>query len=135
MSKEKYRPVLTASQISHLISLCKKDLSSESLLCISILAPFEYKIQNGSISPSYRLIPKIGLSEAMGMDEDIDARLNSETLSRDKKQYADYLRYIHDPSACNLEQIKSAQAYMWTNDLMTESQEQEYQNSLISSSK
>lgn len=123
MSRPKYRPVLTHSQIIHLISLCKSDMSLESRKCISVLAPFEYKIQSESISPSH-IETKQSLTDQLGMSGLVTAREIPETL---------YAQWKADKSLLSLKEIDIALEYAYTNDLMTPEEETSYESYLISS--
>lgn len=122
----KYRPVLTGSQILHLLSLCKKELSDESLSCISILAPFEFKLRNGSISPAYSASPRLALADSLGFSEP------SVALSKDHISPAWlYEEWRTNPGGLNLDQLRVVKQYRYENDLMTPDEEQSYETSLI----
>lgn len=118
----KYRPVLTASNINHILSLAKKDMTQESISIISVLAPFEWKIKNASISPSHVTAPKPSLSESCGLEITTYEVNKSDDL---------WHRYKESPASMTLAEINEALAYGYLNDLMTSEEEIAYQNSVI----
>ncbi len=122
MSRPKYRPVLTHAQITHLISLCKNDMSSESVRCISVLAPFEYKIQNRSVIAAYD--SAMGLGESTGLGPSFnDVRTPIEL----------YHIWLNDKTLLSVLELETVAEYRFGNDLMTAEEETQYQNQLISS--
>lgn len=116
----KYRPVLTHEQINHLISLCKADMSPQSVRCISVLSPYEYKIQNLAVTPSHTLTRK-SIEEQTGLhskpnDYDINHLLGV---------------WKADPSKLSTIELMRVYDYRYMNDLMTPEEEKEYENSLV----
>lgn len=122
MKNAKFRPVLTSQQITHLISLCKKDLSNESLSCLSILLPFEHKISNSLITPAYTTQIKSSKIDELGF--------STPTTKTDLdvgSLHTKYLECGEDISQFSLTEIKAIQLYRYENDLMTPEQEKEYE--------
>jgi hypothetical protein len=69
MSKKvKYRPVLTAEQIQHMLYLAKTEqpISSASLSIIATLVPWEAKIANGVANAAYTTATKTSLMDQLG---------------------------------------------------------------------
>lgn len=126
----KYRPVLTASQILHLLSLCKSNLNQSSLECIAVLAPFEFKIRNGLISPAYTPQPIPTLAQSMGFDDPPTESIPSIRKSTTHIESL-YEMWRTTPSTLSLEQLKEVQAYRYKNNLMSPEQEQEYETALL----
>lgn len=124
MSKEKYRPVLSPEQITHIISLCKRDSSPESLNVIGALASFEYKIINGATKPAYIEKPKQSFSQKLGFDtpgpseEEISDAINTEAI---------YNVWLTNPEHLNGKELTRVQAYRYENNKMTVSEENEYE--------
>jgi hypothetical protein len=81
MATQKFRPVLTAEQIDHII----KCVSSESPIGISIhkqLIPFQAKISIGAITPSYSISPE---SEKKRIDLEERARYNDGLMTPEEE--------------------------------------------------
>ena len=51
----KFRPVLTAKQISDICGLCNAHESSETKSILKVLVPILAKIEVGAINPAYKL--------------------------------------------------------------------------------
>lgn len=138
MSKSKYRPVLTALQIKHILKLAKLEspLSDASLSVISTLSVFAAKIDNAGIAPAYTLSsskPKESLLASLG-DTDTLAELEREgDIARlSKEQYWEecFDKYSTNPSSCTVEEIKAAEEHMYLNDLMSPEQEAAYERGI-----
>jgi hypothetical protein len=123
----KYRPVLTATQITHLISLCRADLSVESIRCISILAPFEYKIINGVVSPAYTPEPALNLSSKLGFEMAPDVQ----SMSLEAATRLHLLWKSGQTANISITEIKEALGVLYVNDCLTEKEESDYENSII----
>ena len=117
----KYRPVLTAAQISHLISLCKLNLSHpESIGCIATLSPFMAKIENGGIKAAYEVKPKNSILEAIGEEPKPSLKLEDEEIQK--------LWLTGNFVSLSLEEIKALQDWMYRNDKCTPEQEAAFES-------
>lgn len=119
-TKAKYRPVLTAPQILHILNLAKSEvpLSDISYSIISTLASFQAKIENNGINPAYTAKPqKVSTLESLGgvIPNSTDG------LEYTKEQYwaSCYSKFCIDPISCSLEEISAATEHKYVNDLMT----------------
>lgn len=112
---KKYRPVLPAHLIEHILALAKSEnpISASSIEVVGILAPFQAKIQNDSLTPAYTTEPKQSLEEKLGM---------STPHYDDKVDYwaACYNKYVATPAECSLAEIQAAQEHMYLNNLMSD---------------
>lgn len=120
-SQQKFRPVLTHTQISHILTLCKKDLTQESISCIAILAPFEAKIKNLGVQAAYTQKPKESKLDELGYTHTPKEVVDVETL------YSQYMENGENISEFSLQEIQKIQEYRYTNDLMTPQEEVEYE--------
>lgn len=124
---KKYRPVLSASQIAHLISLCKNDLSSESISCIGILSPFMAKIENAAITPAYTLSSnKQSLVDELGLGEETIINKSHEMFQ--KHLYEQWLAVGMKYDSFSLNEIKEIKEFRYLNDLMTTTESDEYES-------
>lgn len=131
----KYRPVLTAPQIEHILALCKYSIDQkESMAIIGILAPFQAKIQNAGINIAYQTSPKQSIEESLGMASNSSfSNLNffsaASTTYSSKEAYWEgcYNRYTKDPAACTLAEIHAAREHMYLNDLMSDDEVREFE--------
>jgi hypothetical protein len=123
-SKHKYRPVLTQIQISHIIDLCKRELSQPSISVISALAPYEYKIVNQSVKPAHTIVTRETIAHVLGFEE----LPESDNLPHPADLWETYL---NDPSLLAVSEILEAKQWAYTNDKMSRESELEYENYLI----
>lgn len=124
---QKYRPVLTGPQISHLISLCKRDGSRDSLSCLSQLVLYEFKIQNEITKPVYASTPKIELVDQLGfsdsaMPAESDIHISPEAL---------YNLWMVKPEDLTVHQINLVQQYRYENNKMTLDEEKKFESEVL----
>src|SRR5450830_254989 len=116
MKAEKYRPCLTSAQISHIISLCKRDLSADSIGTICVLAPFQTKVENKSISPAYVMQGKQSLLNSLGYG---NAEAHSSLTHPQRRQLA-FDKWSRNPDSCNTDELELVQTYRMENNLMSQ---------------
>lgn len=146
-SQAKYRPVLTADQISHICTLARKDGSRVSLEILAVLSSFEFRIRAGAINPAYTEIPKQSLADSLGfpvsegrtliVESPRSGDVESPKLSLAKdgtliKEVSPsveglYETWLNDPSLLSVEEIKRVQFYRYYNGKMTPDQERTYE--------
>lgn len=122
----KYRPVLTASQITKVLELAKTEcpISDLSFSLISTLAPFQAKIEADGIQPAYipaPVRPSATSLEALG-GEIPSIPSPSPTAPKEIKEVVwqhSYFKYMDDPVSCSLQEIQEANEWKYLNDLMT----------------
>lgn len=135
MSQAKFRPVLTASQITHLISLCRKDPSLESLSCLSVLGAFEYKIRNDSVSPAYSVatIQKRDMASELGFSEVVvvteTPRGPIANIPHDDE--ALYAQWMESPDGMSIAQLKRVQFYRYQTGKMMPDEESKYERETL----
>lgn len=119
MTKQaKYRPVLTATQITHILTLAKTEqpLTEQSLSIISTLSPFLAKIQNAGITPAYipDSKPSVYSLESLGGE-------NHSLSPVPKEVYWEecYKKYNLTPELCSINEIEAANEHMYLNELMS----------------
>jgi len=115
MKIAKYRPVLTSSQITHIVSLCIKSMSDESLSVVAVLAPFKAKIEFNKLSPAYVMQEKKTLTESLGFENDPNNIGLSGGEIRDKA----YDKWMRDPESCNAEELGLAREERYYRNEMT----------------
>ena len=135
----KYRPVLTANMIEHILKLAKTEspISNASISVIAVLAPFQAKIQNAGIMAAYTEVDKPTLEESLGFpigrdlpvpilgapaDDAIACPEDPRTLAgMSKEEYWSwcYARFEISPEVCSLDEIQAAQEHRYLNDLMS----------------
>lgn len=130
----KYRPSLTASQIRHILALSKLNMSQESIGIIKTLAPFEAKIANNAIDPSFTTIPSLSIEDSLGMASPLSPQGHQPTTTTttptiDKVAYnlKCYEKSINDMTKMSLSDIACAKEHMYVNDLMTSVEEEAYE--------
>ena len=132
-SKKKYRPVLSAGAISHILALAKSEspITSASLEVISILAPFMAKIENDAISAAYEATPKQSLEEKLGIGMPLPNK-HETTMTLTKEEYWEscYAKYKNLPTECTLKEIQAAREHMYLHDLMSPQEIAEFEKDL-----
>ena len=111
----KYRPVLTATQIAHILTLAKSEvpMSSTSISILGSLSPFYAKIQNKAVEPAYETAPKASILESLGA-------LPIPAVDKETYWAECYEKWsIAGPTALNLEEIAGANEHRYINGLMT----------------
>lgn len=137
----KYRPVLTAAQITHILSLCKSDLSDMSVSVIASLSVFEYKIRNEVITPAYTQTPKPNLFDSMGLNPmntfpDVKTKIIKE--NRELRKSALYAVWSKPENQSlrdemTIEDLKLVQEYRYENNLMSKEEETQFEASMFHS--
>lgn len=123
----KYRPVLTAGQITKILELAKLEspMSDISFSLISTLAPFKAKIENLSITAAYTASPPKReqiLSDLGGSGSGVIDIIPSEHFSKEEYWAKCYAKHCLQPASCSLEEIVAASEHKYLNGLMTESE-------------
>lgn len=123
---KKYRPSLTAAQVSHILLLAKTEspISEDSFSLIATLAPFQAKIENDGIGAAYTVSTK---PKANSMESLVAIEPIMPGLSKERYWEACHDLYITNPTACNLQVIQAAQEHRYINDLMTPEEEKAHE--------
>jgi len=120
----KYRPVLTAAQIQHIILLCKNDLSTLSIELIGVLAPFAAKIANAAIAPAYTTTAKPSIISELGFSTEPIIKDSDEIIA---EWYAK--QQVEGNANLSLTQLEAIQDWRYRNDMMTPEEEATYERS------
>jgi hypothetical protein len=137
----KYRPVLTAKDILHILGLAKTEvpLTTASINVIQKLSVFQTKIENSAILPAYSSIRESKAERDTDLLNSLGCNLtNSTTMTLDsnlhdtKEQYwkASFIKYSQDKKACSLDELHAAQEHRYLNDLMTAEEESVHESNL-----
>ena len=120
----KYRPVLTAEQITRLLALCKNCgiLDTVTISCIHTLSVFQTKISNLGITPAYTTSPQPSLMEKLGSP-------TANNIVPKEQYWKDcYNIYQVDPAGCAVSTIQAAKEHMYLNGLMSPEQLAEFES-------
>lgn len=134
----KYRPVLTAEQILHIIQLAKLEepISMVSISLISTLSPFAAKIDNAGIVPAYSTSPVYKLSITDKTLSKLGAEVNQEIesmhlISKEERWAKAYAKRMLDPVSCSLVEIADAKSHAYLNDLMGSDELADYETAMV----
>lgn len=135
-AQPKYRPVLTAAQILHILTLAKTEspISSASISLIATLAPFQAKIENAGIAPAYTTSPVVSATSLEGLGAAPLEDLSYNPVgSYNKEEYWEraYKKYSANPVACSLEEIHAAKEHMYLHELMSAEEVVEFEAASI----
>lgn len=147
---QKFRPVLSAYLITHIIALAKQDVvagstSLSSIELISILAPFAAKIENAGITAAYTTAPRKSLEESLGMPastpaptQELQATSTHYMLDGayfvNKEEYweACYQKSLSSPSSCTLQELQAAREHKYLEGLMPPEEMVEFEKEAFS---
>lgn len=122
-TESKYRPVLSSSHISHILSLCRNDMSAESLRVIGVLAQFEHKIKNQAVSPAYNVDIPQPLIVDLGFEKaEIKFQIDPKLL---------YEKWKSNPAQLSVAELEAVRAYRYMNDLMMPEEMYKYECEVI----
>lgn len=133
-TRAKYRPVLTAAQIEHILYMCKTEepISDVSISLISSLAPFQAKIKNAGIAPAYTAQPtKPTILMQLGGEagDALDRAANA--FVKEDYWEACYMKQQSNPVACNLEEIQAANEWRYLKDMMDDKEKTKFEQGII----
>tara|TARA_R110000803_G_scaffold207182_1_gene274960 strand:+ start:4344 stop:4775 length:432 start_codon:yes stop_codon:yes gene_type:complete len=118
----KYRPVLTAEQIEHILTLAKLEspMSSASISILGSLSPFFAKIQNKAVNAAYSTTEKsskFSIESLGGSATGPDLAPNV----GDKEEYWErcYNQWLIDPTSLSLNGIEAANEHRYLHGIMT----------------
>lgn len=124
MTKQ-YRPYFTLPELQEIITCLKSHPTPSRLSLVRKLGFFISKIENDAVSPQYINNPRPTLAQKLGFEESIPE--NAELIGE-----AAYQKHLSNPSKCTPKEIEASMEYMYMHGLMSEKQESEYENSLVS---
>lgn len=135
-STPKYRPVLTAKQILHIIQLAKLEepISMCSISLISVLAPFAAKIDNAAITPAYITTPALSMTDKnlAALGSEVSAEIEAmHLISKEERWAKAYAKHMLDPVDCSLVEIADAKSHAYLNDLMSADELADYEASMV----
>lgn len=117
----KFRPSLSQAEILYLIDLCHSDTrEATAKLSVSILGKLKvltYKISEGIARPAF------SATERQSMEEKLF------TSPADRRSAA-HSKYLINPNLCTPEELEMVKLYRYENNLMTQEEETDYEESL-----
>lgn len=118
----KFRPSLSAAQISHLIALCAASPLQDSMnaSCLKSLKVFDLKARHGIVTPSHVSVGKPSIEQSLGFSDIVDSSI-------------DALLEIYNstPNILSESQLAKVQLHRYTNDLMDAEEEMLYETGAI----
>ena len=144
-SNAKYRPVLSASQIKHILLLATRDFGAMSnniddelsLKVITTLAPFKAKIDASALTPAYTTAePKASALELLGgtgtgtNNNDNNNNNDTNALTKEVRWLQAYNRYSENPESCTITEIIDAKEHMYLNDLFTPEEKAKFESQM-----
>ena len=122
-AKLKFRPVLTAQQIEHVLTMCRSEtpLSQESIELVATLSPYYAKIQNAGVIPAYSVTDARKVENKLGIETGSNGRIDWVQV---RKQA--YEKYVQNPNLCSMDELKYAHQYRFDNGLMSTEESEKY---------
>lgn len=122
-SSIKFRPSLSAAQISHILFLLQDNnnsmigtqLNNDTIKALKV---FKLKAEHGIVTPSHVSIGKPSIEQSLGFSDIVDSSI-------------DALLEIYNstPNILSESQLSRVQKHRYVNDLMTTEEETEYEQS------
>lgn len=134
----KYRPSLTASQLTYILQLAKNDYaqlaSQQALDLISILHPFLAKIEVGAVAVSHTATPikRDSFETAITYNKSV-SNYPAEFTSKEEYWGHCYDLYANATPNLTIAELQAAKEHMYLNDMMTEEEIAEYEKLDIAS--
>ena len=119
MPVTKYRPYLSRAELSEILSALKSQPTSSRLGLIRYLDGYLTDIDRGTRAPNHTTKPTFVESLELEQAEPSSANQISTDLT--------YLRWKSNPASVSPAELELVQAYRYQNDLMTESEERDYE--------
>lgn len=124
MAEQKFRPYFTASELQYIIA-CVKSSSSPNMALVRYLESFQIKIERGILSPSLQLQPTMEEKLGFTLGEGPQAGLDPKIL------YMSWLSNPAERAKLSPRQLEIIQEYRYSNDLMSPTEESEYELALM----
>lgn len=121
----KYRPVLTAVQITHILNLAKTEspaISSASISLIATLSPFLAKIESAGIVPAYETMQEKSVKK-----EPTVPAVPKDPIEKEHYWEQCFSKFLADPTSCSLKEIEAAQEHRYLNGLMSLEEQKEFE--------
>ena len=120
-NSNKYRPVLTAEQIEHILTLAKLEspISATSFSVIATLSPFYAKIQNNAVTAAYSTTEKSSKFSVAGLGGPAQPDNTSATAKKETYWEACYNQWLITPTEMSLAGIEAANEHRYLHGLMT----------------
>jgi hypothetical protein len=120
---QKYRPYFSAPELLLIIEALKEKSTPSRLALIKYLETFSIKIERGVLEPSITLDPS--LEQKLGfIDRDTEG-----TFNLTEQELYEHWRNPTIAKVMTARQIKHAMDYAYRNDLLTPTEEEEYERS------
>jgi hypothetical protein len=128
----KFRPVLSADEIMHILKLAKRDATKESMALVASLARIEWQIRNGAMTPAYISTVQPTLVEDLGFDEpapskNTGAHVDSGTVSLEVL----YSIWCQEPESLTAADIAKVRAWRYENSKMTVDEEKLFEREVL----
>lgn len=128
---EKFRPYLTAGELSEIILCLKSQPTPARLSIVRYLESFNLKIKHGLVSSAHTLQPS--QAEKLGFHElTISPSPALTNLETNLKGEAAFKKWQQSPESCTPKEIAESLDWRYRNNLMTQEEEQEYEQSQLS---
>ena len=124
--KLKFRPVLTARQIEHILTLCRSEtpLTQESLGIVATLSPYYAKIQNAGVVAAYNVSDSRKVENKLGFETGNTG--SSEKIDWIQVRKQAYEKYVQNPNLCSVDELNYAHQYRFDNGLMSTDESEKY---------
>lgn len=128
---KKYRPYFTLPELTEIITCLKSNPTPKRMTLVRYLEKFCWEITHSVREEAYTSNPRQTLAQKLGLE---DTAIEEPTIPQITGEAA-YQKQLINPLHCTPNEIALAMEYRYTNNLMSPTEEFEYENSLISTKK
>ncbi len=120
----KFRPYFTSAELSEIISALKSQPTPARMPLIRYLEGFAIEIERGIRSPNHVPTP----NKRQAFIESLELEPNTgAVISAEQSNLQAYNKWVDHPTRCTPQQIAKAMEYRYLNNLMSETEEREYE--------
>lgn len=130
-SIRKFRPVLSESQISHILTLARRDNTADSIDLIRALGMYEYKIKNEILTPAYAAQIPESLCDALGFNPIPPTQNDSSMGMSVMSDEVLYNLWLQEPEALTVKQLTQVRRYRYAQGKMTIDEEKLFEKEVL----
>ena len=108
MKSNKFTLRFTGKQIAHIYSLCRKELSEDSISVLLEIAPIIRKIDYMKVIPAFTQQEMKSFQDSLAFKNDMDS-MNENENKKCKRAYEKWSQY---PDSCNAQELKLVIDYL-----------------------
>ncbi len=130
MTKQ-FRPYFTYPELQEIVTCLKENPTPARISLLRKLGFFIAKIQNEAVSPQYIPTPRKTLADKLELS-DPPSQSTQSPQSPQPNPGILYDKFLNNPSSCTPSELSIIMEYRYTNNLMNQTEESEYEQTILS---